>query len=72
MMLGEISITPAMVLTKWAAQLGMAQIPRSTNQQRLAENLLAGSAVMPPLPESAMRILSNLQLLTTTPLCVAV
>ena len=69
---GTITISPAMVLLKWGTQLGMAQIPRSTNAQRLAENLIAASALMPMLSDQDIRVLSNLHLLTTSPLCVAV
>ena len=69
---GVIPITPAMVIIKWAAQLGMAQIPRSKDPQRMAENLIAASAAMFDLDEDHVRLLSNLQLLTTSPLCVSV
>jgi len=68
---GIIRVTPAMVLVRWALQLGLAQIPRSSSKQRLIENLLAASQVMEPLTEEDMRLLSDLHLLTSSPLCVA-
>jgi diketogulonate reductase-like aldo/keto reductase len=68
---GAIRITPAMVLVRWALQLGLAQIPRSSSKQRLIENLLAASQVMQPLSADDMKLLSDLHLLTASPLCVA-
>ena len=70
--IGSIEITPAMVIIKWGVQIGLAQIPRSTNRRRLLENLLASSSAMPELSAENVALLSNLHLLTSTPLCVAV
>ena len=66
----SVPITPAMVLLKWTLQLGLASIPRSTNQRRLLENLLAGA--MPDLAPADVEMLSSLHLLTSSPLCIAV
>lgn len=70
--IGAIPITPAMVILKWGIQQGIAQIPRSSNKQRLMENLLAASKAMVDLSEAEMELLSGLHYLTSSPLCVAV
>lgn len=65
-----IPVSSAMVLLRWTLDLGMAAIPRSISPRRLLDNLLAGA--LPPLSAGDVALLSSLQLLTSSPLCVAV
>lgn len=62
--------TPSQVLLRWALQLGMGVIPRSSNPERLRENFNA--LYMPPLQKFDMDMLNLLQHLVSTQLSVAV
>eukprot|EP01036_Dinobryon_divergens_P032771 gene32771-42429_t len=57
--------TPAQILLKWAMQKGTAMIPRSSNYDRLAENLKALS--ISPLLPAEIQLLDTLQFLVSSP-----
>lgn len=62
--------TPAQILLKWAMQKGTAMIPRSSNNDRLAENIKTLS--IPPLTSTEIAMLDTLQYLVSSPVSKAV
>lgn len=61
-------ISAGQVLLKWALQKGFAIIPRSSNLNRLQENLQAQSTA--PLRQEDIKLLDTLQYLISSPVCV--
>ncbi len=62
-----VATTPAQLLLRWTLQHNMAVLPRSSNPERLRENLQ--SLAIQPLSAAEMSVLDTLQYLVASPLC---
>ena len=63
-------VTAAQVLLRWTLQHNLAVIPRSSNKQRLIENL--GALTIQPLSVVEMTALDTIQYLVESSLCKAI
>ena len=61
----KLSVTPAQVILKWILQQGALAIPRSTDHERLTDNL-AAMKMLPLTPED-MDLLSSITQLIRSP-----
>ncbi len=60
-----VPATPAQILLRWTLQHGHTALPRSTNKERLAENM--ATLALLPLSVEEMKILDTIQYLTESP-----
>lgn len=61
-------VTPAQIILKWIIQRGMTVIPRSSNSNRLKENL--ETYQLPNLSNEYMKLIDTIQFLVSSPVSV--